>query len=1118
MGEYLPDAWVFLDLETTGLKPERDRIIEIGLIRREKDRPRRQWEQLINPFVPLDPFITRLTGITNEMAAGGLPLESARGELAAALEGAMLVAHSAAFDVSFLASRLGLRVSQANIIDTIELTKILYPGLSSYSLRSLARYFRLPALPGHRALADALALERLFLALLEKAGRLAPAVLERLVAALGEEKRGVAGLFIALLMKRPPDWLAEQGAGEADERGEEAAAGETDERGEEAAAEQGAGAAVAEAADERGAGAAAGLGEGATAGAADEQGAGAAAAGRGDEAAVAEAAAEPGAGAETLFGGGERREKEKQDQKQDQKAALDFWSKGGMAAALSADSELAKLKTNFQYRPQQLEMQEAVRRAFTESRYLLAEAPTGVGKSLAYLIPAITWATAKGQRVVVATHTIALQEQLYKKEVGLLRRLLPFSFRCAMLKGRGNYLCLDRWQQVLRQGRDLLWGERILLARLALWLAEGGDGDMDSVHLLGPEREWFAQMASSRETCQGTQCPRHKDCFYQKARQQAAGAQLIITNHALLLAGARLGEGVLPKVSYMIVDEAHHLEEEGVRQFTAAFSSQEYERRLQQLHKRRDVFGRPGFLQYLKDFRQQGIASLAVLEPELERLEKSVGENMKLTESLRGVLRNAALPELLRLKSGERRGGALRGAMVLLENLWLAAADLSDSLRRLLALLSGEAGEVFEETWLRLQLQLFRETIDNIELLGRFLRDTAENPAPAGDGGAEPGAETGAAGAGAGPETGAGVGAAVAGSGAGRAGASAGADADSGAAGAGPGAGAGTTAAGADAGAPPAAAPDAGMEPAAWEDSDQCVYWIRHDSRQAEIVLHITPLDLAAYFQKYLFNEKEGVVLTSATLSVKDKFSYYYQQMGIDPDIADAKVFASPFDFKQQVLLLTDKDLPDPGRTAESAYNLALAQSLEILLGACGGQTMVLFTAHRQLRAMYEALHQPAGLLGLELFADGINGNRVTMLEEMRTNPKAVVFGASTFWEGVDLPGLALTSLIIVRLPFAPPGQPLIEAKIESLIAEGKDPFYSYSLPQAVLRFKQGYGRLIRAAEDWGVVVVLDNRIIKKRYGQVFLRSLPAGDCVGAGARELAARIREWRRRFKGTL
>ncbi|MDR0469285.1 MAG: DEAD/DEAH box helicase, partial [Peptococcaceae bacterium] len=826
--------------------------------------------------------------------------------------------------------------------------------------------------------------------------------------------------------------------------------------------------------------------------------------------------------------------------------------------------DLAQKMSNYQYRSQQKDMLELTTKAFSDSRYLMIEAPTGVGKSLAYLIPAVCWAKAFGHKVLVATHTIALQEQLYTKEIAFLREVLPFSCQCAMLKGRGNYLCLSRWREVITRGSGLIWGERILLARLAVWLAEGARGDMDSIFLLGPEREWFSQMASSRETCQGNQCQYFRECFFQKARSGANSAQIVIINHALLLSGSRHGEGVLPKASHLIIDEAHHLEDEGIRYYTDVFSVLEFERKIQQLHRRRDVFGRSGFLQYIKEYKQSGLRALENLDPHLEGMEKRLRAVMKRINSLQAILQSTTLPETFRLKPGSPRGDKLQALLTDMDNLLFMAKELKASLDHLGRLLQGEEGKVFEETWLKQQLLLFQDVCNDIVLLESFLRGVSgvapggdlfpedvsdegarvsSSAALSGDGGLDlqpaalssdggldpqtadlPGGGSEAGVLGAGTKDSGGLDASVTSAGAQNAGVT-NADATHASV---------TSASAQNANAQSAGVTGVGITNASAQSADtqvvndlyageldvgapdEMVYWVTRDTRLKDISLCLTPLNIAACFQRYLFEGKDSVVFTSATLSVNGGFDYCRQQLGIDPDILDTMILSSPFRYDEQVLLLSDKDMPDPSKTSESAYNLALAESLKTLLEACGGRTMALFTSHKQLKAMFDALHQPLSLMGLELFADGQNGSRSTLLEELRTNEKAVVFGANTFWEGVDLPGSFLTSLMIVRLPFSPPGQPLTEARLEKLEAEGKDPFYSFSLPQAVLRFKQGYGRLIRTVEDWGVVVVLDNRIINKTYGKVFLRSLPDGRCQSGSPKLLAEKIRQWRKMKTG--
>ena len=952
-------ALTFLDLETSGLNPQKNKIIEVAMICRRSQGERQVVQELVNPGVPLEPFITQLTGISDEMLKSAPRIDTLSEALQERLEGSWLIAHNANFDVSFLEEELGIRLPRRRVVDTIELAKILYPRLKSYSLRSLVRSFGLPVSPCHRALGDTEALEALFAHLVRKAQGFSRELLERILQALAQEEQGLYYLFLEIYRGTELLWpeaaLAEPVKKEKQMPPPDPLAFWNLPPKEEAARRQ--------------------------------------------------AAAEAG----------------------------EFWRSKELVKLLQPGGGLSRLKENYQYRPQQEEMLKAVMRSFQQSRFLLAEAPTGVGKSLSYLLPALTWAVARQERVVIATHTIYLQEQLYQKEIPEAARLLPFEFHCAVLKGRSNYLCLNRWLAVLNQGTNLIWGERVLLARLAVWLEEGTEGDLDSIHLLGPERDWFAQMASSRDTCQGMQCPHYKECFYQRARFAAAGSDLLIVNHALLLADASLGDAVLGKYQYLIIDEAHHLEEEGARHFTREFSLMEYEKSLQQLHKRRDVFGRPGFIQYLKDYRQKGIASLEPLEPFLAEVEKQLKAVLRRVNVLQEMLKNSKLPETYRVRPASPQGSAVEGLLSALDNIRVMGLELSGVLTKLTCILTGEEGQHFEETWLKSQLQVFGQTLALTEILDRFLKET---------------------------------------------------------------------------GSPQIVA----------ADPEEQVYWFRREQRTNDIVLCITPLNTSRCFQKYLFEEKEAVVMTSATLSVGESFSYYTAQLGLEEELTDHLILCSPFDYANQVLLMTDKSLPDPAKTSESAYNLALAESLEKLLEACGGRSMVLFTSHKQLKAMYDVLAAPLKTRGLELFADGINGSRSTLMEELKTNSRAVVFGANTFWEGVDLPGLSLTSLLIVRLPFAPPGLPMTEARMEQMNQRGEDPFYQYSLPQAVLRFKQGYGRLIRTAEDWGVVVVLDNRIVNKRYGKVFLRSLPDANCIADRPQALAKRITKWQERFLNPL
>lgn len=964
MTQQLDMEWLFIDLETTGLNPEICRITEIAAIRRNTiDGGRCEFQSLVNPGVAIDPFIQRLTGITDNMVAGAPALDILRPEITEMMTGATMVAHNAGFDAGFLETGLDIKISRANMIDTIELAKILFPNFSSYSLKNLVRQFDLKVTPSHRAMADTEALEQLFFYLVRHAQTLPFKLLSSIVQCFGDEPQGLSRLFQQILLGRRLLWdqeeIAPPGGGLTEKKIEEERLNEIWQKS-----------------------------------------------------------------GWTLPASSQTKQPP-------------CWDPKAMELMLQKDGMLDQGMAHFQSRPQQIEMLRAVAKALANSRCLMVEAGTGVGKSLAYLIPALTWAASREEKVVAATHTIALQEQLFQKEIEFLHRALPFEFHCAVLKGRGNYLCLSRWRQVVEEGKNLFWGERILLARISIWLHGSASGDMDSIQLLGPERDWFAQMASSRETCKGSQCQYYRDCFYQRARQQAAMADMVIVNHSLLLADAKLGEAVLPKYQYLIVDEAHHLEEEGTKQFTENFSLLEFEKKVQMLHKRRDVFGRPGFLHYIKEWRDQGIGEIEALGPNLEALAAAVRHALKRINTMQNYLMGGSGPDMLRICLQTVTDSWWHNVHALLDNLKVAALSLEDVTGKISQYLQGDGGKVFDESWLKMQMQLFAAVQADAELLAKFLKGAQYWGRVLADGAACPS-----------------------------------------------------------------------------EDWEQQVLWLKRDSRINDITLCITPINTAGCFQKYLFENKESVILTSATLSVKGEFTFCSEQLGIDPEWLDTKLLQSPFDYSEQVLLLSDISLPDPARTSETAYNLALLESLGQMLEACGGRTMVLFTSHRQLRAMYDGLSGPMLTKGLEIYADGINGSRYTLLEELKTNEKAILFGANTFWEGIDLPGLALTSLIIVRLPFAPPGQPLVEARLEQLSRQGLDPFYQYSLPLAVLRFRQGYGRLIRTIDDWGVVVVLDNRIVNKRYGRVFLQSLPDPACQTGRTQELSGRIREWQKRF----
>ncbi len=674
----------------------------------------------------------------------------------------------------------------------------------------------------------------------------------------------------------------------------------------------------------------------------------------------------------------------------------------------------------YQKRSEQIKMAKAVAKAMSGKRHLLVEAGTGVGKSMAYLVPAIIWAVTQHEKVVVATHTIALQEQLFHSEIQLLRKNLNVSFKATVLKGRNNYLCLEKYESAKEHAAAMNWTEKLLMARIAVWLALDGSGDKDSLNLREREAELYSQLSSTVESCWGAQCQYYDECFYQKAKQKAQEADLIIVNHSLLLADLKLGGAVLPKYQFLIIDEAHHLEDEGAKHFSETFSLREFQLKLSQVQKRSDIFKKSGLLNFWKQYLLANDKSNPSTREMLEKIREAEAclTSVKNTcnEISSYLARNPTI-ETARIHEKTWQQSWWRDTSLLFDNLLLQTSDFLSLLDKLHDYLMNDNDCEDSDPGLK-ELRVFISKIKmDYELVKKFFtQERVENE----------------------------------------------------------------------------------------------VFWLERENYNNDLRLHITPLMIANIFHDYLFSSKESIVLTSATLSVEENFSFLIEQLGIPEELVDTARIPSPFFYDEQSLLLIDNSLPDPVRTSEEGFGMAVAEALTVLLKVMNGNTLVLFTSHKLMRYVFDLLCETLRQAGLELFADGINGRRNTLIGELKNNSNAIVFGAGTYWEGIDLPGQSLTSLVIVKLPFLPPNMPLIEAKTEELVKNGKNGFFHLSLPQAVLKFRQGYGRLIRTMDDCGIVVVMDNRLIAKRYGKSFLHSLPDQHYFAGDTRKIADKIEDW--------
>lgn len=683
----------------------------------------------------------------------------------------------------------------------------------------------------------------------------------------------------------------------------------------------------------------------------------------------------------------------------------------------------------YEHRPQQLAMLRAVSDAFNDEEVLSVEAGTGTGKSLAYLIPAILWSQANRQRVVVSTHTINLQEQLIGKDLPLLIERAGLTCRAALVKGRGNYLCRRKAAQVDAQAAQLVEDDLLQELRQILeWAAHTTDGSLADLPVR-PRPDVWEQVVSEHDNCLRARCPFYSSCFFYGARRAAAAADLLVVNHHLLMADLALRSEVGDYTQNAVLPPSARVI-------------------IDEAHHLEDVA--------TAYFGSQ--VSLATIERALSRLQS------------RRHLGKGLLPALaLGLESVDTAGNALhaRGAAQwinqrLLPGCTNLSVDAEECFSRALdafldlpergaagALAAEPADEKLRVTEAVRETPFWRVVVERVGALATAL------DAYAGDlGGVLErlellsdevdqqlrylGTELGAV--------------------RGRLSAMA-----------------------------------VALLAFSDDDAGYCA-WIelrRRTRGGPALSFHRAPIEVAPLLQRALFEPFATTVLTSATLSVNGAFDYLHERLGVDrvdpPERVRALRVESPFDFARQALLLVPADLPEPtARDYEPASQAAMQRVLDITRGG----TFLLFTAYGALnRAWYEL----AGTLranGLTPLRQG-ELSRHVLLARFTREPGAVLFATDSFWEGVDVPGDALRCVVITRLPFRVPTEPLEQARVDAIATRGGDPFGERAMPQAVIRLKQGFGRLIRSRTDRGCVVVLDGRLARKRYGRVFLQSLP---------------------------
>ncbi|MFW6169778.1 MAG: ATP-dependent DNA helicase [Planctomycetota bacterium] len=648
------------------------------------------------------------------------------------------------------------------------------------------------------------------------------------------------------------------------------------------------------------------------------------------------------------------------------------------ADILGPNGRIAKRVDRYETRDEQMRMAAAVADAFKNRHHLLVEAGTGVGKSFAYLVPAILAATeprdedAPPLRVVVSTHTISLQEQLITKDLPLLNAVIPREFTAVLVKGRGNYISMRRLEQANRRTSSLFAREDEVqqLRRITQWANASGDGSLSDLGFRPAGTVWD-EVASDSSNCLGRGC-RHRDkCFYYRARSRVHNAQILVVNHALFFSDLALrseGGSILPNYQAVVFDEAHTLESVAAGHLGLGVSSGQVEFALNKLYN--DKTNKGLLVHYGLPAAQEQVLACHHRSDELFDQVCEWHERHP------------------------KANGRVRTANTFDEQLSPALADLAKSIRNV--------AEEIEDPSDHQELSAIH---DRLLALAAELKQWTKQSIP------------------------------------------------------------------------------------------EAVYWTEVSTRRhrkPRVMLSAAPLDIGPVLRDQLFERVPTVVMTSATLAVSrpPSFTFFRSRIGLTQ--ANELKLGSPFEYRKQARLVILEGMPDPN-TQRVEYERQCAKMICRYVEQTEGRAFVLFTSYALMRQMASQLTTWLAQQNLALYSQSEGTPRTQMLQQFKDNPRAVLFGTNSFWQGVDVPGDALQNVIITKLPFSVPDQPLIQARLETIRKAGRNPFLEYQVPEAVIKLRQGFGRLIRSRSDHGMVVILDPRVRTKPYGRVFLESLP--DC-----------------------
>jgi ATP-dependent DNA helicase DinG len=897
---------ISIDLETTGLSQEKDKIIEIGAVKYDQSGIKlTEFETYTNPEMNISTFVEKLTGISNKDVNGAPLFTEISESLETFLSDSIIIGHNVGFDKGFL-NKNGLDLDNV-FIDTWRLAQILLPDLQDLSLGGICKYIGIEQQHAHRAKYDAQHTMEVFTFLLNKFDTLDPKLKTAITNTILKNDKELYFLFNTLM--KDYEYQNE------------------------------------------------------------------------------------------FFSLLELISNDKDNSSATPSKNL---NENHVDEVFREQNEILKpLLPDFSYRKQQHEMSKLVFQSINEKRKIAVEAGTGVGKSLAYLLPSAIYSLNTSKKVIISTNTINLQEQLYSKDLPIINKILKkidlheSEINFCTLKGRDNYLCLNTLSnQLIEDNEDVEYGR--FLAKILVWLAKTENGDKSELGLSNyVDINYWRRVTHKNSNCFG----KNSGCFLYESKLKAEKSNIIVVNHALLMTDLKSINNLIPNYEILIIDEAHNLEDVASQHLGWKID----EREIRDLT-RLDI-GKINILDTIEKVLRKEFKGSNNTEYEqkvnlyVNKLKTFSEESeLKLKDFINSI--NIAINSEGTKNIGHKtlrvRSNGNLSNKILISQQWNEFKLHCDKLSTELLNSSRQMKKTIQENKLLIDNlnDMYLQWIENYSVIKLQLDDMFLN------------------------------------------------------------------------------------------NLEENVFWIENNEQFNNNVFLCSPVDVSKLLNEKLFSNLDSVILTSATLNSNDNFNHIKQTTGLDFDIS--KTYGSPFDYDNSVDIIMPQFIPEPN---SENYLEEINKIIYEYVFDTGGKAMALFTSYKTLRDSSKILKEKLAEHDINVLAQGVDGSPYQIIKRFKRNPNSLILGTSSFWEGVDIDNGSLNLLIITKLPFDVPTHPLFQARAEKY----KNSFYDYSIPRAIIKFKQGFGRLIRNENDFGKVLLLDSRINTKRYGKLFINSLPGG-------------------------